>query len=65
MEIVYDPSRSDYGEEMLTVIPFVDLAFASNYVDTVFHIFGTAGRQRMAGHERLASSSCQTRGKLR
>lgn len=44
MEIVHGPSRGDYGKEMLTVVPFVDLAFATNHIDAVFHIFGTVGR---------------------
>lgn len=44
METVRDPSRSDYGEEMLTIVSFVDFALASNHVNVVFHIIGLIGR---------------------
>lgn len=56
MEIVLDPSRGDYGKEMLAVVPFSDITLAADNVDTIFHIIGPTSRQRMAGHERLAGS---------
>jgi len=63
MEIVLDPMRGDYGKEMLAVVPFSDTAFVTNNADDVFHILGAVGRQRLAGHERLAGSSSRTSGK--
>jgi len=63
MEIVLDPMRSDHGKEMLAVVPFSDIAFVTNNAYDVFHILGVAGRQRLAGLERLAGSGSRTSGK--
>lgn len=52
MEVVDGPGRGDYGEKMLAVVPFSDLALPASGVDAVFHTVGAAGRQRLAGHER-------------
>jgi len=57
MEIVLDPMRGDHGKEMFAVVPFSDIALVTNNSDDVFHMLGAAGRQRLAGHERLAGPS--------
>lgn len=57
MEIVLDSSRGNYGKEMLAVVSFSDIALATNNADIIFHIISPAGRQFLAGHERLAGSN--------
>lgn len=57
MEIVLDPSRGDYGKEMLAVVPFSDIALVTNNANIIFHIIGPTGRQCLAGYERFAGSS--------
>jgi len=56
MEIVHHPSWSDYGEEMPTIVSFVDFTLASNRDDAIFHIPGIAGRQLLARHEGFTSA---------
>jgi len=60
MEIVLDPMWGDHGKEMFAVVPFSDIALVTNNANNVFHILGAIGRQRLAGHERLAGSSSRT-----
>jgi len=63
MEIVLDPMRGDHGKEMFAVVSFSDITLVTNNTNHVFYILGAAGRQRLAGHERLASPSSRTSGK--
>lgn len=63
METAHGPSRRNYGKEMSPVVPFAYLAFSANHVDAILHIIGTAGRERLAGYERLACTGRRFRGK--
>lgn len=63
MEIAHGPSRSNYGKEMSPVIPFAHFTFSANHVDAILHTIGTAGRERLAGYERFASTGRRSRGK--
>lgn len=62
MEIVRCPSRRYYGKEMLTIVPVVDHAFASNIAYVVFHTVGAASRQCLARYEGPAGIGRQLRG---
>lgn len=64
MEIVHHSGRSDYGKEMLAVVPFSNHALSADNVDVVFHTARFTGRQRLARDERPPRTDSRTRGKI-